>query len=150
ALTPLPTKPQPKRHTPPATPPSPPSPPQAQPTQAQPAPPSQPLHPTPPSAAGDEGQRSETPSEALRAEERLTRALIESVEVLASELEARIVGGAGAGAEMARLARRVARQLGLGRRAADEIGVAALLYALDRLIRNVEGSHSVDLFADLG
>ena len=140
ALTPLP-RPRPKRPTPPATPP-----------QGTSSPP-----PTPPASshtanagAEEPSKSSETPSEALRAEERLTRALVETVEVLASELEARIVGGAGRGAEMARLARRVARQLGLARRAADEIGVAAQLYALDRLIRNVEGPHSADLFAELG
>ncbi|MDB4965271.1 MAG: hypothetical protein JWN44_960 [Myxococcales bacterium] len=145
ALTPLP-RPRPKRPTPhTAAPPiPPPQPPPPSPTASSHASPSS-------GAAADEPHKSaETQSEALRAEERLTRALIESVEVLASELEARVVGGAGGGAEMARLARRVARQLGLARRAADEIGVAAQLYALDRVIRSVEGPHSADMFADLG
>src|SRR5262249_10893573 len=104
-----------------------------------------------PAPVADEGPRpTESLSQALRAEERLSRALIETVETLASELEARIVGGAGAGAEMARLSRRVARQLGLSRRVADEIGVAAQIYALDRVMRHVEGPGSVDIIADLG
>ena len=93
---------------------------------------------------------AETPSEALRAEERLSRALIEVVEALATELEARVVGGSGAGSEMARLSRRVARQLGLQRRVADEIGVAAQLFALDRAMRSIEGAGSADVFAELG
>ncbi|MGZ3407524.1 MAG: GspE/PulE/PilB domain-containing protein, partial [Polyangia bacterium] len=86
-----------------------------------PLPQRRPRRPTPP-PIGDppRAPASETPSEALRAEERLTRALVEAVEALSSELEARVVGGSGSGAEMARLARRVARQLGLGRRVADE------------------------------
>jgi type II secretion system (T2SS) protein E len=92
----------------------------------------------------------ESPSEALRAEERLSRALIEAIEALATELEARVVGGGGAGSEMARLSRRVARQLGLGRRVSDEIGVAALLFALDRAMRQAEGAGSADVFAELG
>ncbi|HWE27416.1 MAG TPA: hypothetical protein VHB97_05405, partial [Polyangia bacterium] len=93
---------------------------------------------------------AETDKEALRNEERLTRALVETVEALASELEARLVGGAGQGAEMARLSRRVGRQMGLSRRAADEIGVAAQLFVLDRLMRNIEGVTSADLFGELG
>jgi hypothetical protein len=160
ALTPLPlSRQRPKRTTPPATPPtataSPPAPSSSSPTQSSTQSPAS-TPSSPPSSASSAGgadelhKAAETPSEALRAEERLSRALIETVEVLASELEARIVGGAGGGAEMARLARRVARQLGLQRRAADEIGVAAQLYALDRVIRNVEGPHSADLFAELG
>jgi len=92
----------------------------------------------------------ETASEALRAEERLSRALIEVVEALATELEARVVGGSGAGNEMARLSRRVARQLGLPRRVAEEIGVAAQLFALDRAMRSIEGAGSADVFAELG
>jgi hypothetical protein len=51
---------------------------------------------------------------------------------------------------MARLSRRVARQIGLGRRATDEIGVAAQLFAVDRHLRNIDGAASADLFADLG
>jgi hypothetical protein len=93
---------------------------------------------------------AETSSEALRAEERLSRALIEVVEALATELEARVVGGSGAGNEMARLSRRVARQLGLPRRVAEEIGVAAQLFALDRAMRSIEGAGSADVFAELG
>lgn len=123
-LTPLPQK-RPKRPTPPATPP-------------------------PATAATAE---AESPSEALRAEERLTRALVETIEALATELEARIVGvdaSVGSGVEMARLARRVARQLGLPRRACDEIGVAAQLFALDRAMRAVEGASAPDVFGDLG
>jgi hypothetical protein len=96
------------------------------------------------------GTAGQSPEEALRAEERFSRALVGAVEALATELEARIMGGAGQGAEMARLSRRVARQLGIGRRAADEIGVAAQLFAVDRLLRNLDGAASADLFADLG
>ena len=121
-----------------------------------PLPQRRPKRPTPPSqpapAVATETVRAgaESPSEALRAEERLTRALIELVEALAGELEARVVGGSGAGAEMARLSRRVARQLGLSRRVADEIGVAAQLFALDRTMRAIEGAGSADVFAELG
>ncbi|MCU1277287.1 MAG: hypothetical protein JWM53_833 [bacterium] len=116
-----------------------------------PLPQRRPKRPTPPpSTAPEVSKPAETSSEALRAEERLTRALVEAVEALSSELEARVVGGSGAGAEMARLARRVARQLGLGRRVADEIGVAAQLFALDRAMRQVEGAASADVFAELG
>jgi hypothetical protein len=125
-LTPLPAK-RPKRPTPPSTPP-----------------------PATNVTTDPEVRLTESPSEALRSEERLTRALIEAIEALASELEARIIGGAGGGSEMARLARRVARQLGLSRRACDEIGVAAQLFALDRAMRAVEGGGTPDVFGDLG
>lgn len=125
-LTPLPQR-RPRRPTPPPT----------------PAPATQPSDP-------NEVRLGESPSEALRSEERLTRVLIETVEALATELEARIVGGAGGGGEMARLARRVARQLGLSRRACDEIGVAAQLFALDRAMRAVEGAGTPEIFGDLG
>lgn len=125
--------------------------PQRRPKRPTPQPPPEPTRATPPEptrpAPRDGG---ESPSEALRAEERLTRALVETVEALAGELEARIVGGSGAGAEMARLSRRVARQLGLGRRVAEEIGVAAHLFVLDRALRQVEGSGSAGVFAELG
>ena len=125
-------------------------------TQAEaltPLPQRRPKRPTPQSASSassSEAPKAESPSEALRAEERLSRALIELVEALATELEARVVGGSGGGAEMARLSRRVARQLGLPRRVADEIGVAAQLFALDRAMRAVEGAGSADVFAELG
>lgn len=127
-------------------------------TQAEaltPLPQRRPKRPTPPSSppTGPEttpARPLESPSEALRAEERLSRALIELVEALATELEARVVGGSGGANEMARLSRRVARQLGLGRRVADEIGVAAQLFALDRAMRAIEGAGSADVFAELG
>ncbi len=95
-----------------------------------------------------------------RADERFTRALLQAVEALARELELRLgaagadesgrVGRAGSAGEMARLARRVARELGLQRRAAEEIGVAAQLFAIDTMMRQVDGSASSDVFADLG
>jgi hypothetical protein len=115
-----------------------------------PLPQRRPKRPTPIPPATEATRPVESPSEALRAEERLTRALIEAVEALSGELEARVVGGSGSGAEMARLARRVARQLGLGRRVSDEIGVAAHLFAIDRAMRHVEGAASTDVFAELG
>ncbi|HXU73450.1 MAG TPA: hypothetical protein VN947_29220 [Polyangia bacterium] len=115
-----------------------------------PLPQRRPKRPTPQPTAAEPTRQVETPSEALRAEERLTRALIETIEALATELEARVVGGSGAGVEMARLSRRVARQLGLPRRLADEIGVAAQLFALDRQMRQIEGAGSADVFAELG
>ena len=114
-----------------------------------PLPQRRPKRPTPPATEALKPP-AETQSEALRAEERLTRALVEAVEALSSELEARVVGDSGVGAEMARLARRVARQLGLGRRVADEIGVAAHLFALDRGMRQVEGAAAADVFVELG
>ena len=120
-----------------------------------PLPQRRPRRPTPqpaaaPAPSAETTRPIESPSEALRAEERLSRALVETVEALATELEARVVGGSGGGAEMARLSRRVARQLGLGRRIADEIGVAAQLFALDRAMRQLEGAGSADVFAELG
>ncbi|MGZ3408335.1 MAG: hypothetical protein ACXVAN_17920, partial [Polyangia bacterium] len=39
---------------------------------------------------------------------------------------------------------------GLGRRVADEIGVAAHLFALDRAMRQIEGAAAADVFAELG
>lgn len=118
-----------------------------------PLPQKRPRRPTPTPAPPTERPAepsSSSSSEALRAEERLSRALIETVEILAGELEARLVGNDGSSAEMARLSRRVARQLGLGRRAAEEIGVAAQLFALDRELRAVEGPASADVFSELG
>jgi hypothetical protein len=101
-----------------------------------------------------------SPDEALKAEERLTSALLPAVEVLARELERRLLPPStpSEGAtlhhgpvcdEMARLVRRVARHLGLGRRAADEVGVAAYLYAIDRKLRHLD-AHASELFAELG
>ncbi|HEY2742990.1 MAG TPA: hypothetical protein VGL86_00145 [Polyangia bacterium] len=112
--------------------------------------PKRPTPQPPPQSTVEPTKPTETPSEALRAEERLSRALIEAVEALATELEARIVGGSGGGVEMARLSRRVARQLSLSRRVSDEIGVAAQLFALDRAMRQIEGAGSADVFAELG
>lgn len=108
--------------------------------------------PAPEARHAAEPRAPETPSEALRAEERLTRALIEVIEALAAQLEARAgdAGSAARGREMERLSRRVARQLGLGRRAADEIGVAARLYALDRVLRGGGSVGGVDVVAELG
>jgi hypothetical protein len=107
---------------------------------------------TPPPSAqtfDDSPRAAETPSEAMRAEERLSRALVETCEALASLLETRL-GGPVIGHEMARLSRRVARQLNVSRRAADEIGVAAHLYAVDRALRAAEGSAAPDVFSALG
>jgi hypothetical protein len=93
-----------------------------------------------------------------QAEERFSRALIQAVEVLVGELERRLGGGGGdqSGAfrlgtakEMGRLARRVARQLGLSRRIGDEIGVAAELYAIDALMKKNEGV-AAEIFGELG
>ncbi|HZS36523.1 MAG TPA: hypothetical protein VFF06_06845, partial [Polyangia bacterium] len=102
----------------------------------------------------------EAPSELLRAEERLSHALVQAVESLAIELENRVhgmhggegsrIGRPGLAAEMARLTRRVARQLGLGRRASEEIGVAAQLYAVDRLLRAIDGGQAPERFGELG
>jgi hypothetical protein len=98
--------------------------------------------------------------EPSQADDRLIRTLIQTVEALAVELELRLsasssddsgrLGRAGRSVEMARLARRVARQMGLQRRFADEIGVAAQLFAIDAMMRQVDGSASSDLFGDLG
>jgi hypothetical protein len=100
----------------------------------------------------DEPRGIETSSEALRGEERLSRALVGVVEALATELELRLAaaGGALISVEMARLSRRVARQLNLPRRAAEEIGVAAQLYAVDRALRAAEGTAVTDVFGALG
>jgi hypothetical protein len=104
----------------------------------------------------------EAPGDLLRAEERLSQALVQAVEALAVELENRVhglssegsrAGRPGLAQEMARLSRRVARQLGLGRRASEEIGVAAQLYAIDRLLRAVDGEQapgSSGRFGELG
>jgi len=109
--------------------------------------------PIPPTASVDEAQRL--------GDERFTRALIQAVEALAHELELRVGGAddpghfgrAGNASTMARMARRVARQMGVGKRAAEEIGIAAQLYALDALLQRVDrgdGSPASDLFGDLG
>jgi hypothetical protein len=109
--------------------------------------------PVSPTASVDEAQRL--------GDERFTRALIQAVEALALELEQRVgtvdepgrVGRPGNASTMARLARRVARQMGVGKRAAEEIGIAAQLYALDALLQRVDrndGSPASDLFGDLG
>jgi hypothetical protein len=89
----------------------------------------------------------------------LARALMQSLEVVARELELRLPtaagddSGVGRAAETARLCRRVARELGLARRTVDEIGIAGLLAALDRRLAfedqfTKEGAK--DRFAALG
>lgn len=115
---------------------------------------------TPPPVAAVAPPPPEETTSAHPADERLVRTLIQAVEALAHELELRLsaagaddsgrLGRAGRAGEMARLARRVARQMGLQRRFADEIGVAAQLYAVDAMIRQVDGAAAGDLFADLG
>ncbi len=117
-----------------------------------------------PGAPGSAGAPAEpakpfTIEDALRAEERLSRALLGAVEVLSRVLEERLAAGnpdesgrtapSLVGAEMARLSRRVARKLGLDRRSADEIGAAAYLFAVDRKLRQVE-SRAADWFGELG
>jgi hypothetical protein len=95
--------------------------------------------------------------ESARAEERFSRALIQAIEALARELEERLLAtppgeprtGIGRAGEMARIARRVARQLGLGRRTSEEIGVAALLFAIDHMIKAEQGA-AAELFSELG
>jgi MshEN domain len=111
-----------------------------------------------PGAADADAARAHPQSveDALRAEERFSQALIQAIDALAGELEARAGDGTrartGGAAEMARLSRRVARQLGLARRAAEEIGVAAYLFALDRLLRQAEGGAAGEhvRFGELG
>jgi hypothetical protein len=93
-------------------------------------------------------------------DDRLIRALVQAVEALAHELELRLsasgaddsgrLGRPGRAGEMARLARRVARQLGVARRAAEEIGVAAQLFAIDSMLRRLDGAAAGELFAELG
>jgi hypothetical protein len=93
-------------------------------------------------------------------DDRLIRTLIQAVEALAHELELRLsaagaddsgrLGRAGRAGEMARLSRRVARQMGLQRRFADEIGVAAQLYTVDAMMRQVDGAAAADLFGEMG
>lgn len=105
---------------------------------------------------GAEAGKPFTLEDALRAEERLSRALLQAVEVLARELEARLTPADDdsgriqlVAVEMSRLSRRVARKLGLDRRSADEIGAAAYLFAVDRKLRQVE-ARAADWFGDLG
>ena len=102
---------------------------------------------------------TETEPDVQRLDERLIRTLLQAVEVLARELELRLVGVGddpgrllrpGSAAEMARLARRVALELNLSRRAAEEIGLAAQLHIVDRLLRNVDGTAAPDLPGELG
>jgi hypothetical protein len=105
-----------------------------------------------PSPQGHEGVEPEKPftlEDALRAEERLSRALLQAVEVLARELENRLTPGENLAGEMARLSRRVARKLGLDRRSADEVSAAAYLFAVDRKLRLTE-ARAADWFSDLG
>jgi hypothetical protein len=96
-------------------------------------------------------------------EERLRRALLQTIEILCAKLEERLpttssegdtdrLQRPGVAAETARLSRRVARQLGLPRVLVDEIGVAAQLYVLDRALKQLEDGigTSDDLFGELG
>jgi hypothetical protein len=112
-----------------------------------------------PPAAAD--SKPFTIEDALRAEERLSRALLQAVEALAHLLEQQLDGKISGddsgrvsrvGYEMARLSRRVARKLGLDRRSADEVGAAAYLFAVDRKLRQVPESstRAADWFGDLG
>jgi hypothetical protein len=108
---------------------------------------------------GVEPAKPFTLEDALRAEERLSRALLQAVEVLSRELEARLTPAdedsgrvQPVAVELARLSRRVARKLGLDRRSADEIGAAAYLFAVDRKLRHVPDSsaRATDWFGELG
>jgi hypothetical protein len=95
-------------------------------------------------------------------EERLRRALLQTIELLCTKLEERLpttssegdtdrLQRPGVAAETARLSRRVARQLGLPRPLVDEIGVAAQLFVLDRALKQLEeGGAADDLFGELG
>jgi hypothetical protein len=95
-------------------------------------------------------------------EERLRRALLQTIEILCTKLEERLpttsaegdtdrLQRPGVAAETARLSRRVARQLGLPRPLVDEIGVAAQLFVLDRALKQLEdGGATDDLFGELG
>lgn len=116
-----------------------------------------PRKPTPRAVPTDEAPASQ-PAASLE-EERFARALLQAVEALARELELRLLGEddpagrlgrVGTASEMARLSRRVARQLGVGRRAAEEIGVTAQLYGIDRLMHRVDGTAADELFGELG
>jgi Type II secretion system (T2SS), protein E, N-terminal domain len=106
-----------------------------------------------------------TIEDALRAEERLSRALLQAVEALSHLLEQQLDEKSAAktagddsgrvsriGYEMARLSRRVARKLGLDRRSADEVGAAAYLFAVDRKLKQVPESsaRAADWFGDIG
>jgi hypothetical protein len=110
--------------------------------------------PRPPEALPPSDAAATSP---LEAAERLCQVLLQVTELLAGALEVRLQlppGAAprrrGVAVEMGRLAREVARQLGQPRRLVDEIGLAAQLYALDRLMRDAEGDDAPDLFAELG
>jgi len=96
-------------------------------------------------------------------DERLRRALLQTIEILCAKLEERLpttssegdtdrLQRPGVAAETARLSRRVARQLSLPRPLVDEIGVAAQLFVLDRALKQLEdgGGADDDLFGELG
>ncbi len=104
----------------------------------------------PAAAAGAARRGARRRREALRAEERLSRALIETVEALARSWR-RASSAVGAAARRWRGCRVAWRaSSACGRRVADEIGVAAQLFALDRAMRQIEGADSADVFAELG
>jgi hypothetical protein len=87
-------------------------------------------------------------SEELAAAERLSRALVSVVEALAVELELRL-GARPRAAELSRLARRVARQLGCAPGAVDEIGVVALVHAVHHALQLADGRHSPEAAVEL-
>lgn len=66
---------------------------------------------------------------------RFTRVLLEAVGMLADLLEERVIGRPGAGRELARYSRLVARQLGCAPSVVEEIGLAAHLHGVDRALR---------------
>jgi hypothetical protein len=103
-----------------------------------------------PPAPSLEAPDPETPrlDDALADDARLVRALIETIETLALALEARL-GGRPRAKELARLSRRVARQLGCGPLDVDQIGVAALLFGVDRALRLAEGQRREGVADDL-
>ena len=111
--------------------------------------------PPPPRRAPDAGERADedtprvsTDDDERAGAERLTRALIEVIEALAVELEARL-GARPRASELARLARRVALQLGCAPLAVDEIGVVALLHGVHTALQLADGRARADAAVEI-
>jgi hypothetical protein len=104
--------------------------------------------------AGKVGQRSE-----LEEADRLERVLLQASLALGAALEAELTRSAGTPAtrrarDAARIAREVARELGLDRRRVALVGLVAMLAQLDNMRRARHGEHERTLFdevaADVG
>jgi hypothetical protein len=121
-------------------------PPVTAPAVASPPPPPSPREP--PAAGVDDEARTPIPEMLRAADEQHSQTLIQIIGQLV-DLAERHLAGRAEGRELGRMARRLARELGLTERAVAEIGVAAELFGLDRSLRAATVDPP-DLLATLG